>query len=63
MFPSSSSKTILGNEINLYSHSWNECEQSITMNHKYTSCSLDVNKWSLSPLQISALSCSLSTRD
>lgn len=35
----------------LYSHCWNECEQSITGNRKYTTA-LDVNKRSLSPLQM-----------
>lgn len=52
MFPRSSNRTVLRNEINLYSYSWNESEQSITMNHKYTSCGADVNKWSFNRLQM-----------
>ncbi len=52
MYPSNSNKTVLRNEINLYSYSWNESEQSITMNHKYTSCGADVNKWSFNRLQM-----------
>lgn len=34
------------------SYSWNKSEQSINMNHKFTGCGLDVNKWSPSPLQM-----------
>lgn len=52
MSPSCSNITILRNEINLYSYSWNKSEQSITMNHKYTDCGLDVNKLSLGPLHM-----------
>lgn len=52
IFSSSSNTTVPCNEINLENYSWNKYEQSITMNHKYTSCSLDVNKWSPSRLQM-----------
>lgn len=52
MFASSLNKASLRDQINVWSYYWNKFEQSITMNHKYTSCSLDVNKWSLSPIQM-----------